>query len=280
MLAVKIFSTDTEAPQLALLSDLERMAPQNWGLELALYGARDFTEAVCAAVQALPVSRKILHAAHSSVGLRETSMEKPTALAQLTREGRWCQMTGVGASVVHATTNDRLGLAGTLDPRLAARAWARAIDAFNRFGLRPHLENTGEPLTWFEAFFDEWDRMGLAKQAGFCLDIGHARVWNYGTLDAWSAFTRQVAGRGFALHFHVHANHGVTDEHLALHLAHTEGLLEPSSDWAPGGVIAWLAAELQAHPAALFTLENSSAQAAEAFCFTRFALESGDAGNA
>jgi hypothetical protein len=78
--------------------------------------------------------------------------------------------------------------------------------------------------------------------------------------------------QGFAVHFHIHGNGGDCDMHRPLHLAAEEGLLDPSEDWAPRGVLPWLRDAVREHPDSIFTLENKTEYAIPAFNFAIAAL--------
>jgi hypothetical protein len=139
-------------------------------------------------------------------------------------------------------------------------------------GMRPLVEKTHESLPWLEAFFSEWDRMGIASRTGFCLDIGHSRIWHRASLERWLEFTMRRRDQGFAVHFHIHGNGGDRDSHRPLHLAADEGLLDPSQDWAPRGVLPWLRDAVREHPESIFTLENKTEYAVPVFDYAMAAL--------
>ncbi len=85
-------------------------------------------------------------------------------------------------------------------------------------GFPVHIENTFHSLSFYQQLFDLIDVKGY-DQLHFCLDIGHAKVWSSERLEQWLDFTDQLSLAGRHLHFHLHANSGVTDEHLSLQQA-------------------------------------------------------------
>ncbi len=91
---------------------------------------------------------------------------------------------------------------------------------------RLHLENVYHPLGFYRELFDGILDRGLSR-IHFCFDIGHAKVWSGETLDDWLAFMEELVTQGIRLHFHLHANGGLTDEHLSLAEAKTLGICGP-----------------------------------------------------
>jgi len=271
MLAGKIFSADPVALTAPVL-DLCEQHPSEYGVELALYGAPHFDPVSEQRIHMLAPSRKSLHSLHRCMGLTELAAGDAAALDRLSAEATKARELRISRYVVHAASARGSG-GVSLTPKQAAHQWAGPLEQMHALGLRPLLENTFQSLTWLTALYEEWAAMGLAPIAGFCLDTGHTRVWERTPLLRWSEFTRALVAHGFALHFHVHANDGADDSHIALHVADETGLLEHSADWAPNGFMPWLGRSFEAHPDALFVLENEAAYARDAFVFARFVLD-------
>jgi sugar phosphate isomerase/epimerase len=82
-------------------------------------------------------------------------------------------------------------------------------------GFPIYIENTFHSLDFYQRLFDWLDTKGYS-QLNFCFDIGHAKVWSQQGLGQWLDFLDQLTQAGRGLHFHLHANSGVTDEHLSL----------------------------------------------------------------
>jgi len=270
MLAVKIFQGDPDLLNEAVIGHVENN-PSLCGLEVALYQGLVLPEPQIERIAALPSKIKILHTFHRIIGLTELQGDAPPALSRLQAEARVAKELNIDRAVVHSVTyaDKRSGLP---EARNVAAEWVTSLERMHQHGLRPHLENTTEPLSWHQDLFDEWDKLGVQELSGFTLDIGHVRVWSENELNDWLTFTQQLRHRKFGIHFHIHANHGEFDEHMSLRRAFQEDLLEPSSKWAPLGVIPWLACAMNAHPDALFTLENPAHEAQENWEFTRFLL--------
>ena len=78
-----------------------------------------------------------------------------------------------------------------------------------------YIENTFESVNFYRKVF-----LGLkerqTKKLNFCFDIGHAKVWSGDDFKNWIEFLTELKKLGFKLHFHLHANRGLNDEHLSL----------------------------------------------------------------
>jgi|GEM_PF-1317283 hypothetical protein len=270
MLAVKIFQGDPDDLNSALIGHVENNE-SSCGLEVALYQGIALPSEQIERIAALPSNNKILHTYHRVIGLTELEREDPSSLTRLLAESDVAKAMGISKAVVHSVTfaDKRKGFPLA---RQTASSWVKNLERMHSLGLRAHLENTTEPLSWHQELFDEWDKLGVQEMGGFTLDIGHVKVWSDNALNQWLDFTKQLKSRGFGIHFHIHSNHGEFDEHMSLSRAFQEDLLEPSEEWAPKGLIPWLLKAIQEHPESLFTLENPAHEAIENWVFTRFML--------
>jgi len=273
MLAVKIFQGDPDALNSVVIGHVETNE-STCGIEVALYQGIALSNHQIERIAALPSKNKILHTYHRVIGLTELEREDSSSLTRLLAESDVAKAMGISKAVVHSVTfaDKRQGLPSA---RKSAGSWVKSLERMHALGLRAHLENTTEPLSWHQELFDEWDKLGVQELGGFTLDIGHVRVWSDNALNEWLDFTKQIKSRGFGIHFHIHANHGEFDEHMSLSRAFQEDLLEPSEEWAPKGLIPWLVKAMQEHPESLFTLENPAHEALENWEFTRFMFNEG-----
>lgn len=77
-----------------------------------------------------------------------------------------------------------------------------------------YLENTYHSIEFYRGLFDRFDAEGI-EHINFCYDIGHAKVWSRDGFEEWMAFLSDLRNNGRKLHFHLHANRGLADEHLS-----------------------------------------------------------------
>jgi hypothetical protein len=77
-----------------------------------------------------------------------------------------------------------------------------------------HIENTYHDIDLYRRMFLSINRENL-DHLHFCFDFGHAKVWSQSPLVAWMDFLGELEGSGQRLHFHLHTNHGLSDEHLS-----------------------------------------------------------------
>jgi Xylose isomerase-like TIM barrel len=76
-----------------------------------------------------------------------------------------------------------------------------------------HIENTFDEADFYLALFEAIRSKGISN-IGFCFDIGHARVWSALSFDKWFKYLENIDEMGFEIHFHIHANNGMFDDHL------------------------------------------------------------------
>jgi hypothetical protein len=77
-----------------------------------------------------------------------------------------------------------------------------------------YIENTYHEVDLYRRVF-----AGLSKEKleyiHFCFDFGHAKIWSTQPLRAWIEFMLELDKSGRQLHFHLHTNRGLSDEHLS-----------------------------------------------------------------
>lgn len=262
MYAVKLFSDDPLDLQHKLL-DLVLECPTKCGLELALYETDILDKEVEEKIKEIPNQNKILHSNLRVIGLQELTDKNKVAMDTVQREGKIANALGVFKYVVHASLKHLWYLD---KPEEAAEKWVDAVGYIHKAGLVPFLEKTYEPIEWHQEFYKIWH----GPQLGFCLDVGHSRVWHRTKLSRWLDLTKTLKSTNVPVHFHIHGNAGHADDHIDLRTAYEQGILEVSEDWAEQGFIPWLKDAYYAHPEALFTLENQAQHAHKAYNFARF----------
>nr|WP_280818786.1 TIM barrel protein [Thiorhodococcus minor] len=82
----------------------------------------------------------------------------------------------------------------------------------SEYGLRLHIENTFHDLDFYRALLEALETSG-GSPPHLCCDIGHAKVWSSASLLEWLSFLEAQARRGAQLHFHLHANRELADQH-------------------------------------------------------------------
>jgi hypothetical protein len=218
-------------------------------LELAFYHGNGFGEASNRRFARLPEARKSVHLNHRQYSLLDFAGDgRHRAEARLATDMAFMDRLGIGGgAVIHAARDKSLDLGMhpetgetvvySLPPVASVRDGM--LHAADRMGQRGPLfiENTYESLAWFRDLFAGLAGRGLEGRVGFCLDIGHARVWNSRPLPEWLDFCGDLSGQGFRLHAHVHCNAGDRDSHLPLSEGQRLGLFAPSIGYAPNGLL-------------------------------------------
>lgn len=95
-----------------------------------------------------------------------------------------------------------------------------------------HIENSYHGIDFYRRLF------GIIRHSGFdyihgCFDLGHAKVWSTEPLREWLDFLDELYAGGTDLHFHLHANHGLSDDHLSFLEAERSGLTVSDHYTAP-----------------------------------------------
>jgi sugar phosphate isomerase/epimerase len=93
-------------------------------------------------------------------------------------------------------------------------------------GLDVHIENTYEDLDFYRRLFRGLGASGI-EGVHFCFDLGHAKVWSSDRLVEWLGFLEDLVNEELRLHFHLHANRGLSDEHLSFVSAERLGITDP-----------------------------------------------------
>lgn len=89
-----------------------------------------------------------------------------------------------------------------------------------------YIENTFHGLHFYRYLFESIAEAGLGN-IHFCFDLGHAKLWSQETLAQWLQFLLELQMQGFSLHFHLHNNAGISDDHLSFVEAEPIGLNAP-----------------------------------------------------
>ena len=125
-----------------------------------------------------------------------------------------------------------------------------------------YLENTYHGLSFYQTIFTAILQHGL-DYIHVCFDLGHAKVWSTEPLWNWLAFLDELCADGLELHFHLHANNGLADEHLSFQEAERLGLTAADHFTAPWDSFEALSVLDQRFPRARKVFEVPPAQALE-----------------
>ena len=77
-----------------------------------------------------------------------------------------------------------------------------------------YIENTYHEVDLYRRIFSAVVQEKL-EYIHFCFDFGHAKVWSVQPLKVWIEFMLELDRSGRRLHFHLHTNRGLSDEHLS-----------------------------------------------------------------
>jgi sugar phosphate isomerase/epimerase len=166
----------------------------------------------------LPVAVHLDHRRLSIVDLETREAQLRGQLALAARLGAAYVITHLSPYPMTPRT-ERQG--EMLDRLYAGVRFAAAVCAEHSLGL--HIENTYHDLTFYRRFFAGVLAAGI-EGVGVCFDLGHAKVWSTEGLGDWLGFLSELADHGRRLHFHLHANRGLSDEHLSFVTAERLGI--------------------------------------------------------
>ncbi|MCG7929227.1 MAG: hypothetical protein JAZ20_00995 [Candidatus Thiodiazotropha weberae] len=95
-----------------------------------------------------------------------------------------------------------------------------------------YLENTYHDLNFYRQVFNSIIENRFDYLHG-CFDFGHAKVWSNQPLSEWLDFLETLKNAGKRLHFHLHANRGLSDEHLSFIEAEWLNIIKADSFTTP-----------------------------------------------
>jgi sugar phosphate isomerase/epimerase len=149
----------------------------------------------------------------------------------------------------------------TLEQKLLAH-----LHALNRlcreYGFGVHIENTYHDTELYRRIFLAVSRENL-EHIHFCFDFGHAKIWSQKPLRAWLDLIGELERNDRRLHFHLHTNRGLSDEHLSFLEAEWMGLCNIDEYTAPWNSFEALAVLEQRFPDARKVMEVPPSEAHE-----------------
>ncbi|EGV29643.1 Xylose isomerase domain-containing protein TIM barrel [Thiorhodococcus drewsii AZ1] len=137
-----------------------------------------------------------------------------------------------------------------------------AVAACADHALGLHIENTYHDLSFYRSLFQAITSAEL-DGVDFCFDIGHAKLWSTRTLAEWMGLLRDFDLAGRRIHFHLHANGGLQDDHLSFLTADHLGLSTADAFTAPGDYYQALAQIAESFPSSLKVFEVPASEAIE-----------------
>jgi sugar phosphate isomerase/epimerase len=200
---------------------VERALQDHRPVEVGLYFGDEATRSYLAdrlPGSGLPVAVHLDHRRLSVLGAEHREPELREQLRLAARLGARYVITHLGPHPMTARAASRQRMLDGLFTGL------RSIERLaGEYGLRVHLENTYHDLPFYRDFFQAVRSEGMALING-CFDIGHAKVWSDESLREWLDFLANLQEQGLTLHFHLHANRGLRDEHLSFLAAEQLGI--------------------------------------------------------
>lgn len=238
----------------------------NIGYELAMYAKKEISPESELVLASISESRKSIHAFHAEISLLSLLSKderlKANANKCLAHELSVAKRLGVRKYIIHNSCN--VGSQSDYEHKYNKYSMSDAIngaDIVLNTGLVPYLEKTFEDIDWFYRMYEK-----LPSEVGFCLDIGHVRVWHRTQLENWATFMEYITKKGHPINFHIHNNDGTGDHHVNLRTSFEMGYLDKSRDYAPNGVITFLQHMHKKYgKESLFTMESHDAHLAYDF---------------
>ena len=213
----KIVEKEAHAIEPVVEAALDEQRPLEVGLYFGDPTAWEFLQARLAK-GSIPVNTHLDHKRLSLFDLaeREAELHQQMALAQ--RLGSAYSVTHLhyAATTQRVDHRDRLGQHLAQQLQVLERVCAE-------YDHPVHIENTFHNLEQYRWFFDLVQRLDL-KYVHHCFDLGHAKVWSQESLPQWILWLRELRAKGLRLHFHLHANNGLADQHLSFVEAEEQGL--------------------------------------------------------
>ncbi|MGD9165030.1 MAG: hypothetical protein PVF13_09760, partial [Chromatiales bacterium] len=125
-----------------------------------------------------------------------------------------------------------------------------------------YIENTYHDIDFYQWLFLALKREAL-DHIHFCFDFGHAKIWSLQPLRAWYDFLVELKRVGKRLHFHLHTNRGLSDEHLSFLEAEWMELCNMDEYTAPWNSFEALSLLEQRFPDARKVMEVPTSEARE-----------------
>ncbi len=201
----KIVDKDEEV----VFTILKEVQSQNCPLEIGLYGESQKVRSFCKTLDS-PLN---IHFNHIAYSLGEVEKYKTLFFKEI----EIAKSLGADYGIHHMAKYPMTAQSG-YQTALIKEVLER-MQIVEDFALQQdfevYIENTFESINFYQkVFYGLKER--YTKKLNFCFDIGHAKVWSGDDFKSWMVFLSELKSLGFKLHFHLHANRGLIDEHLSL----------------------------------------------------------------
>ncbi len=188
---------------------LQEAQKQNCPVEVGLYGESQSVRAFCTTLD-IPLN---IHFNHIAYALSEIEKYKDLFFQEI----KIAKSIGADYGIAHMAKYPMTGQSGYQDALIkeVINRMQRVEELSLESDFEVYIENTFESIDFYRKVFHGLkDRQ--TKKLNFCFDIGHAKVWSGDDFESWMEFLTELKELGFKLHFHLHTNRGLIDEHLSL----------------------------------------------------------------
>ncbi|MEJ2453622.1 MAG: hypothetical protein P8103_05640 [Candidatus Thiodiazotropha sp.] len=257
-LGYKVFDRRRDEVEPLLLQALDEVRPFEVGLYFHDPATHDFLNAV------LPESGSLLNTHLDHRHLNVFALDNDDLLTMLRRQIETSLQWGAGYGITHLSAfalPRREHYREALENKLLAhlRILNRVCREY-RFPI--HIENTYHEIDLYQRLFTAISRERL-DLLQFCFDFGHAKVWSTRPLRAWLDLLSELELGGRNLHFHLHTNRGLSDEHLSFVEADWMGFCDIDDYTAPWTSFEALAEIERRFPRACKVMEVQASEAPE-----------------
>jgi hypothetical protein len=196
---------------------LQEAKKKNHPVEVGLYGESKRVRKFCTTLE-IPLN---IHFNHIAYSLSELDKYKDLFFEEV----KIAKSIGANYGIAHMAKYPMTGQAGYQNALIkeVINRMQRVEELSLEADFEVYIENTFESISFYRKVFYGLKERQI-KHLNFCFDIGHAKVWSGNDFKSWMKFLIELKSLGFKLHFHLHSNRGLIDEHLSLMEAKAIGL--------------------------------------------------------
>ena len=188
---------------------LQEAQKQNSPVEVGLYGKSQRVREFCKILD-IPFN---IHFNHIAYSLSEIDKYRDIFFQEI----KIAKSIGADYGIAHMAKYPMTGQVGYQDALIkeVVNRMQRVEELSLEADFEVYIENTFESINFYRKVFHILKERQTTK-LNFCFDIGHAKVWSGDNFESWIKFLIELKELDFKLHFHLHANRGLIDEHLSL----------------------------------------------------------------